>query len=63
MTKKHTGINRLHAGLFFMFLSSADFFQNQNSFKNAISVSNILDQDPDRRSVGPDLDSNCLQRL
>ena len=26
-------------------------------------MSNKLDPDQDQRSVGPDLDSNCLQRL
>ena len=33
------------------------------SFRNTISVSNGSDPDQDRRSVGPDLDPNCLQRL
>ena len=33
------------------------------SFWNIISVSNILDPDQDRHSVGPDLGPNCLQRL
>ena len=33
------------------------------TFKNATSVSNSLDQDQDRRCVGPDLGPNCLQRL
>ena len=28
-----------------------------------MSVSNSLDPDQDRRSVGPDLGPNCLQRL
>ena len=30
---------------------------------NAIRVSNGLDLDQVRHSVGPDLDPNCLQRL
>ena len=30
---------------------------------NAIRVSNSLDPDQDRRSVGPDLGPNCLQRI
>ena len=33
------------------------------SFRNKISVSNGLDPDQDRRSVGPDLGPNCLQML
>ena len=48
------------------FLSSADFFQNQlfcNSFRNIIRVSNSLDPDQDQHNVGPELDSNCSQRL
>ena len=36
---------------------------SQNSFRNTISVSNSLDRDQDRRSVGPGLGPNCLQRL
>ena len=48
------------------FSPSADCFQNlffQNYFKNTIRVSNGLDPDLDRHSVGPDLNPNCLQRL
>ena len=41
-------------------------FQNQlfskNSFKNTIRVSNSLDPDQARRSVGPDLVPNCSRR-
>ena len=48
-------------------LSSADFFSklffSRDSFKNIIRVSISLDPDQDQRSVGPDLGSNCLQRL
>ena len=49
-------------------LSSADFFFKINFFKksffgNTIRVSNYLDPDQDRRSVGPDLGTNCLQKL
>ena len=33
------------------------------SFKNTTRVSNGLDPDQDRHSVGPDLVPNCLQRL
>ena len=36
---------------------------SKNSFKNTFKVSNSLDPDQDRHPVGPDLDSNCLQRL
>ena len=43
------------------------FFQNQlfskNSSRNTIKVSNSLDQDQAQHFVGPDLDSNCLQKL
>ena len=35
----------------------------KNSFRNTITVSNSLDQDQARCSVGPDLGPNCLQRL
>ena len=38
-------------------LSSADFYQNQ------LRVSNKLNPGQARHFVGPDLDSNCLQRL
>ena len=48
-------------------LTFSDFFQNQHfqkkSFRNTIRVSNNLDSDQDRHSVGPDLGPNCLQRL
>ena len=36
--------------------------KSTNSFRNTIRVSNGLDPDQDRHSVGPDLDPNCLQR-
>ena len=36
---------------------------SKNSFRNTIRMSNGLDPDRDRRSVGPDLGPNCLQRL
>ena len=35
----------------------------KNSFRSIIRVSNGLDPDQDRCSVGPDLNPNCLQRL
>ena len=52
-------------------LSSADFFQNyflkkkkkSNLYEHYFRMPNGLDQDQDRHSVGPDLGSNCLQRL
>ena len=51
----------------FYILSTDFFFKKKKfskySFKNTIRVSNSLDQDQDRHSVGPDLDPNCLQRL
>ena len=37
-------------------------FSNK-SFRNTIRVSNSLDTDQARLFVGPDLGSNCLQRL
>ena len=50
-----------------LLLSSADFLSkltfSKNSFRNIIRVSNGLNPDQDRHSVGPDLDPNCLQRL
>ena len=36
---------------------------SKDSFRNTIRVSNILDPDQDRHSVGPDLGPNCLQNL
>ena len=45
-----------------LLLSSADLFQI-NFFKNTFRVSNGLDPDQDRRSVGPDLGPNSLQML
>ena len=35
----------------------------KNSFRNTIRVSNSLDPDQARHSVGPDLGPNCLQKL
>ena len=49
-----------------LLLLSAYFFQltfSKNSFMNIIRVSINLDPDKGRRSVGPDLGANCLQRL
>ena len=36
---------------------------SKTSFKNTIRVSNGLDPDQDRNFVGPNLGTNCLQRL
>ena len=53
--------------IFHAFLLSAEFFSkstiSKNSFRNTIWVSNRLDPDQARHSVGPDLGPNCLQRL
>ena len=51
-----------------MLLSFAYFFSkgtfSKKSFRNtSIRVSNSLDPDQDRHSVGPDLGPTCLQRL
>ena len=49
-----------------MCAGSADIFQNQHFQKvlsGILSVSNSLEPDQARRSVGPDLGPNCLQRL
>ena len=48
------------------FLSSADFFKInflKKMFQKHVSISNSLDTDQDRQYVGPDMGSNCLQRL
>ena len=37
--------------------------KSENSLRNTIRVSNSLDPGQARRSVGPDLGPNCLQRL
>ena len=48
-------------------LSSADFFSkssfSKSFLRNTFRVSNGLDPDQDRLSVGPDLGPNCLQSL
>ena len=52
--------------LFFFFFLKIHFLKStflKNSFRNTIRVSNNLDPDQDRHSVGPDLGPNCLQRL
>ena len=50
-----------------MLLLSDDFFQNKlfsskHSFRNTIRVSNSLDPDQDRLSVGPDLGPDCFEK-
>ena len=58
----------LHAREFFMFLFlSADFFKikfflKHKPLRTSIRVSNSLDPDQDRYSVGLHLGSNCLQK-
>ena len=44
-----------------LFIFKINFLKT--SFRNTTRVSNNLDPDQARRSVGPDLDPNCLQRL
>ena len=49
-----------------LFMSSADFFKINFLKKNIsgiLSVSNSLDPDQARRSVGSELVPNCLQKL
>ena len=36
---------------------------SKNSFRDIIRVSNSLDPDQDRHSVGPGLGPNCLERF
>ena len=54
-------------GNFTCFFVICWFFQNstfsKKYFRNTIRVSNSLDPDQDRHSIGPDLGPNCLQRL
>ena len=52
----------VHASVVVWWLFSKWTF-SKNSFRNTIRVSNSLDLDQDRCSVGPDLGPNCLQRL
>ena len=49
--------------LFAKFYSRQQKFRLINSFRNTIRVSNCLDPDQDRHSVGLDLGPNCLQSL
>ena len=49
-----------------LFMSSSDFYEinlKKKSLEITIRVSNDLDPDQDRRIVGPDQGTNCLQRL
>ena len=63
------GISKLNhclLGMFCMLLMSSDFFFKINVFKNPFSntfrVSNSLDQDQVRHSVGPNPSPICFQR-
>ena len=58
-------LNLLSLEKFSRFLSSADFFQNQlfEKFFQEYRVSNSLDPDQAQHFVGPDLSTNCLQKL
>ena len=46
-----------------LLLPSAKLSFSKNSFRDTIRKSNPIDPDQDGRSVGPNLDPNCLQRL
>ena len=54
-------------GIFSCFCCRLLTFRNnilaKNSLRNTFSVAKGMDPDQDRRSVGPDLDTNFLQRL
>ena len=60
---------RFHIGELYIFIVICGFFlrkkdfSSETSFINTIRMSNRLDPHQDRRFVGPDLGSNCLQRL
>ena len=60
-------INSLHAGQFFMIICFVLIFSkstfSKKYFRNTIRVSNNLDPDQVRHSIGPDLGPNCSQRL
>ena len=49
--------------MFFGRLTFVRLIISNNSFRNTIKVSNDLDPDQGKHSVGTDLCSNCLQRL
>ena len=54
----------LHAVLSVAYCSFQNqLFETKISFRSTISVSNCLVPDQARRFVGPDLGTNCLQRL
>ena len=65
------GIKSLHAGKFASFSCRLVTFlkltlsknSSMNSFRNNIRVSYNLDPDQDRLFVGPELGSNCLQKI
>ena len=58
-----TLFNYLHAGQFSMLLLLFKIKLFKKILLGTQSVSNSLDPDQDRHSFGPDLCSNCLQRL
>ena len=59
----HTFLTLSMLGNFHAFCFRLQLTFSKNSFKNTIRVSNRLDPDQDRHFVGPDLVTNCLQRL
>ena len=71
-TECHSVLNSMymlymHSGQFFILFCRLQTFPkltfSKKSFRNTTRVSNSLDPDQDRLSVGPDLGPNCLQRL
>ena len=62
-----TTFNSLRAWKFCMLFCHLQIFFKRlfkkNSFRNTITVSNSLDPDQARRSLGPGLGPNCLQKL
>ena len=63
MPEKRLFTHSMLGNFSYFLLSSAELFFSENYFRSTISVSNSLDPDQDRRSVGPDLGPNLLQRL
>ena len=60
---KHSTTEPLRSHFCCCLLIFSKLTYSKNSFMNTIRVSKGLDPDQDRRSVCPDLDPNCLQRL
>ena len=67
MLKPLSEFNSLPLGIFSLFFCRLQFFLKinffENSFRNMTRVSNILDPDQAKLSVGPYLGPNCLQNL